>query len=86
MFKTKLIISLIPLIVVVSFGAGYLVRGVKMAPGEVQVEQTLCPVLGHKIDKSIYSEYKGERYYFCCSACIEKFDNDPEKYTRANST
>ncbi|MFQ5887280.1 MAG: YHS domain-containing protein [Candidatus Hydrothermarchaeales archaeon] len=27
------------------------------------------------------SEYKGETYYFCCTACKEQFEKEPEKYT-----
>lgn len=43
-------------------------------------EQTICPVMGGAINKSIYTEYKGKKVYFCCAACIEKFKADPEKY------
>jgi len=28
-------------------------------------------------DKSMY---KGQTYYFCCLACKQAFDNNPEKY------
>jgi len=49
--------------------------------GEVkQVLQTICPVMGGKIKKDIYLDYKGKRIYFCCSGCAEEFKKDPEKY------
>jgi len=44
------------------------------------VEQTICPVMGGKIDRSIYTEYKGQKVYFCCAGCEKKFLANPEKY------
>ena len=44
--------------------------------------QTRCPVKGMKINKELYSDYKGERVYFCCEGCIETFEKDPETYIR----
>ncbi len=43
-------------------------------------EQTKCPIMGGNINKSIFSTYKGKNVYFCCKACIAKFDAEPEKY------
>jgi len=42
--------------------------------------QTKCPVLGGNVDKNIYADYKGHRYYFCCKGCDEEFKKNPEKY------
>ncbi|MDD5135122.1 MAG: YHS domain-containing protein [Phycisphaerae bacterium] len=45
------------------------------------IEQTTCPVMeGNKINKDIFVEYKGKKVYFCCPACKEKFQQEPEKY------
>ncbi|MHC4621768.1 MAG: YHS domain-containing protein [Planctomycetota bacterium] len=44
------------------------------------IEQTTCPVMGLPINKSIFTEYKGKKVYFCCAGCPEKFKADPEKY------
>ena len=44
--------------------------------------QILCPVMGNKIDKTYFADYKGKRIYFCCPACIEPFNKDPEKYMK----
>lgn len=42
--------------------------------------QTACPVMGGNLNKDVYLDYKGQRIYFCCPACIEVFKKDPEKY------
>jgi YHS domain-containing protein len=57
----------------------------KKAESQAQVltqgqPQTKCPVLGGNIDKNIYADYKGYRYYFCCKGCDVEFMKDPEKY------
>ena len=43
-------------------------------------EQTLCPVTGNPIDKSVFIEYQGKKVYFCCTDCIKPFKENPEKY------
>jgi len=44
--------------------------------------QENCPVMGGKINKSLYTDYNGKRIYFCCNACPEPFKKDPEKYIK----
>lgn len=44
--------------------------------------QTTCPVLGGEINKQYYADYKGQRIYFCCGACVEPFKKEPEKYLK----
>ncbi len=44
------------------------------------IEQTTCPVMGSPINKAIFVEYKGQKVYFCCPPCKEKFNAEPEKY------
>ncbi|MFZ5452287.1 MAG: YHS domain-containing protein [Thermodesulfobacteriota bacterium] len=44
--------------------------------------QTTCPVLGGKINKAVYTDYKGQRIYFCCQGCDAEFKKDPEKYLK----
>lgn len=44
-----------------------------------------CPVSGSSFNKSEAfgsKEYNGKTYYFCCAGCKEKFEKDPEKYTK----
>lgn len=45
-----------------------------------RIEQTTCPVMGGAINKDIFTEYKGEKVYFCCPPCAEKFKANPEEY------
>jgi len=44
--------------------------------------QTLCPVMGGKINKKVYADYEGKRVYFCCKGCIPEFNKDPAKYMK----
>ena len=44
--------------------------------------QTTCPVLGGNIDKNVYADYQGKRFYFCCKGCDDEFKKDPEKYLK----
>ena len=56
------------------------------APSETEeiasaaIVQTTCPVMGGAIDKNIFTEYKGEKVYFCCAGCVDKFKANPEEY------
>ena len=45
--------------------------------------QALCPVMGGKINKAIFTDYNGKRIYFCCPPCVKAFESDPEKYMKA---
>ncbi len=36
--------------------------------------------MGMAIDKSVNTEYKGKKVYFCCPGCIAEFKKNPEKY------
>ncbi|MFC1495153.1 YHS domain-containing protein [Thermodesulfobacteriota bacterium] len=42
--------------------------------------QTSCPVMGGEIDKNVYTDYQGQRIYFCCESCKKTFAENPEKY------
>lgn len=48
--------------------------------------QAVCPVMKNPVDKKeaekneLVREYKGEKYYFCCDGCPEKFEKNPESY------
>ena len=44
--------------------------------------QTTCPVMEAKINKKIFSDYAGQRIYFCCQDCVEAFAKDPAKYVQ----
>lgn len=50
-------------------------------PAKVKLhKQTLCPIMGNKIDKSFYLDIQGQRVYFCCAGCSDKFKADADKY------
>jgi YHS domain-containing protein len=42
--------------------------------------QTLCPVMDQPIDSAFFTDYEGQRIYFCCASCIETFKKDPQTY------
>ncbi len=44
------------------------------------IAQKTCPVSGQPINPKVFTEYKGEKVYFCCPGCIAKFNQGPEKY------
>ena len=45
-------------------------------------EQTLCPVMGGKINKDVYVDHNGMRTFFCCQGCESKFKADPDTYLK----
>ncbi len=63
-------------------------EGITLA--KTPVPQTVCPILGGKIDKSVFADYNGSRVYFCCTGCIATFNQDPathvQKMKRAGIT
>jgi YHS domain-containing protein len=62
-------------------GAGFAAQPQPQAQAKGQ-PQTVCPVLGNKIDKNVYTDYQGKRIYFCCAGCVEPFKKNPEKYLK----
>lgn len=48
----------------------------------VQKNQTHCPVMGGKIDSTVYTDIQGQRVYHCCPMCIAKLKAEPDKYFR----
>ena len=42
--------------------------------------QTVCPVMGGKIDSSAYTDIQGQRVYHCCPMCTDKLTADPDTY------
>jgi YHS domain-containing protein len=42
--------------------------------------QSVCPVMGGKIDKNSYVDVKGKRVYLCCAGCKKAIKADPDKY------
>jgi YHS domain-containing protein len=67
-------LTLLLLIFMVSFSAFGFAEKPDLKP------QTVCPVMGGKIDKNVHVDYQGQRIYFCCPSCKETFLKEPEKY------
>ena len=44
--------------------------------------QTVCPVMGDPINKNIFTDYQGNRIYFCCDGCPSDFNKNPRKYMK----
>ena len=42
--------------------------------------QTMCPVMGGKVNKSLYADHEGKRIYVCCPGCVNTVKEDPQKY------
>ena len=42
--------------------------------------QTICPVMGGKIDRKYYVDTEEGRIYLCCPGCIASVKKDPAKY------
>ena len=42
--------------------------------------QTHCPVMGGKIDSTVYTDIQGQRVYHCCPGCSKSLVSDPDKY------
>jgi len=43
-------------------------------------QQTVCPIMGGKINKSVFATYNGKKVYFCCAGCETPFLKNPKKY------
>lgn len=42
---------------------------------------TMCPVTtDESIDPDVFTEYEGERIYFCCRRCLRQFERNPQEY------
>ena len=59
-----------------------IIRGVETKGIILDAAQMSCPVEGGKVDRTVYVDYGGRRIYFCCNGCIDKFNRDPQKYSK----
>lgn len=87
MKRTIMLFGFIALVALVAAGCG----GESVTEDEKKVEvakiivkkaQTHCPIMGNPVDKEAYFDYEGQRIYFCCPPCIDKFKEDPEGYVK----
>ncbi len=47
---------------------------------DAQGNLPLCPVMGEPVDFSVHTMTEEGPVYFCCPACIKKFEANPAKY------
>jgi len=45
--------------------------------------QVTCPVTGEPVARKTFIEQDGKKVFFCCKACVAKFQKDPDKYKTA---
>ena len=69
------------IIFVALFVAGTVIAKEKGSEKESE-KQTICPVMGGKINKDQYIDVKGKRIYVCCKGCIATIKKDPDKYIK----
>jgi len=53
------------------------------APTAGAKAQTVCPIMGGKINKAQYVDVGGHRVYMCCGGCADKIKADPAKAIRS---
>ncbi|TAN39094.1 MAG: hypothetical protein EPN23_00515 [Verrucomicrobia bacterium] len=45
-------------------------------------KQTVCPVMGGKINTNLFVDAEGKRIYVCCPDCLPELKQNPAKYIR----
>lgn len=83
----KIALAIITLTVVAAFSAFGEDAKVesKGEPAVTAKNQTHCPVMGGKIDSTVYTDIQGQRVYHCCPACIPKIKAEPDKYFKKSA-
>lgn len=62
--------------------------GKKQQPAKTPTEIKCAVMTSHTVNikeataKGLYADYKGRRYYFCCTMCPPAFKKDPAKYAK----
>ena len=49
---------------------------------KTETGQVTCPVMGEPVNAKVFTEYKGQKTYFCCEKCKAEFDKNPKKYVK----
>ncbi len=77
-------INLIVLILLVVLSGNFSVMAEEMESAFseeiIEIQAETCPVMGGKVNKSVFTIFEGKLYYFCCPGCINALKNEPEKY------
>lgn len=79
-FKTvPMIVAMLLMTSLVAFAGEEKQDAKTVAPVELK-NQTVCPVMGGKIDSTVYTDIQGQRVYHCCPMCSDKLKKDPDTY------
>lgn len=62
--------------------AGLLLLATSPLQAAEKKAQEKCPVMGGKINKSLYADVQGKRIYVCCKGCIGTIKANPKKYIK----
>jgi hypothetical protein len=54
--------------------------GPAVPDGIIDLENTVCPVMGNPVREGVYVDWEGYRVHFCCAGCDDAFLSDPETY------
>lgn len=76
--KTGIIITLLSSLL---FGVEVFAKDAAEEKSELKT-QTTCPVMGGKINKSLFVDHDGQRIYVCCAGCIAPIKKEPAKYIK----
>lgn len=84
MKRMKLImIAVMSVILVTPVFAGKGSEGSSVEKSEPKMKaQTLCPVMGGKINPDLYVDVNGKRIYVCCRGCVAEVKKHPAKYIK----
>ena len=52
------------------------------ADADAPKKQTVCPVMGGKINTNLFVDAEGKRIYVCCPGCLPDLKQDPSKYIK----
>lgn len=74
-----LVVALAAAIGLTAYGGDAKTEETKAVTKELK-PQTHCPVMGGKIDSTVFTDIQGQRVYHCCPMCIAKIKADPDKY------
>lgn len=58
----------------------FAIESVSPATEENVQDFGICPVMVGPASGEFSTVYNGKIYYFCCSGCLELFNENPEKY------
>lgn len=60
--------------------SGFLGLALADAEKSTPKAQTVCPMMGGRINRELFADYNGWRVYFCCPNCVGSFKKDAAKY------